>query len=165
MVPTLKIFGVVSRFLYSGGWQVCLSVVLCSFLHSVQSGSPLSHTCKRQRASPQVKWSSGRSLVRRCWLDLCSPNVSMHASYFLHETFSWLAMQDKQKRSAKEACSTGIFDDEKRNSGKWNFFSISPNSHSNIKRIYMAISKEKELKNSLICSRNYWQLCLPVMRK
>ena len=23
MVPTLKIFGVVSRFLYSGGWQVC----------------------------------------------------------------------------------------------------------------------------------------------
>ena len=22
MVPTLKIFGVVSRFLYSGGWQV-----------------------------------------------------------------------------------------------------------------------------------------------
>ena len=24
MVPTLKIFGVVSRFLYSGGWQVCI---------------------------------------------------------------------------------------------------------------------------------------------
>ena len=30
MVPTLKIFGVVSRFLYSGGWQVCLSEVLVS---------------------------------------------------------------------------------------------------------------------------------------
>ena len=23
MAPTLKMFGVVSRFLYSGGWQVC----------------------------------------------------------------------------------------------------------------------------------------------
>ena len=25
MAPTLKIFGVVSRFLYSGGWQVCVT--------------------------------------------------------------------------------------------------------------------------------------------
>ena len=24
MAPTLNIFGVVSRFLYSGGWQVCM---------------------------------------------------------------------------------------------------------------------------------------------
>ena len=26
MAPTLQIFGIVSRFLYSGGWQVCVNV-------------------------------------------------------------------------------------------------------------------------------------------
>ena len=28
MAPTLKIFGVVSRFVYSGGWQVCMQVIV-----------------------------------------------------------------------------------------------------------------------------------------
>ena len=28
MAPTLKILGVVSKFLYSGGWQVCVVVVV-----------------------------------------------------------------------------------------------------------------------------------------
>lgn len=71
-----------------------VDLVLCCFLHNVQSGSPLSHACKQQQASPQAKWSSGRSLLRRHCLYMCSPNVStyMYAGFFLHKSFSWLVI-------------------------------------------------------------------------
>lgn len=118
-----------------------LSVTLCYFLHSMQSGSPLHHTCKRQRASPRAKWSSGRSLVRRCHLHMCSPNASTHAGYFLNKTFHWLVIRDKQKDLQRRL----VYMTTKKETltGKWNFFSISPNSHSNINRnIWQSVNRK-----------------------
>ena len=53
MAPTLKIFGVVSRFLYSGGWQVWTGYVRCFSLVFVSMSSWRLAVRKRLEKSPK----------------------------------------------------------------------------------------------------------------
>ena len=53
MAPTLKMFGVVSRFLYSGGWQVWTGYVRCFSLVFVSMSSWRLAVRKRLEKSPK----------------------------------------------------------------------------------------------------------------